>query len=284
MIYGEVGEAENEADRYKSTFKLYRHEEYNKIKSSVIDFGGLDSRSDKVIQVQSDIGSANMPSCGIIGHFKPFDEWKMYRIRNGAEGLFILPSILRAEFCAEWFQYFLSDLPNDKELNLKSNISLDSQIKDWNRNLRWITFGYHHNWNTKVYSLDQKLVTIPQRVKDLCTIVRTFMNLSFEPQAGIVNYYTDKSTLCFHTDHSELNHEAPLLSFSLGSPALFLIGGHHKQDSETPIIPILLRDSDLLIMSGKSRLALHAVARVFPITSQNHNRITRINVNIRQVA
>ena len=34
----------------------------------------------------------------------------------------------------------------------------------------------------------------------------------YKAEAAIVNYYHLKSTLAPHTDHSELNHEAPLIS------------------------------------------------------------------------
>ena len=130
--------------------------------------------------------------------------------------------------------------------------------------------------------------------QDFSKVVSTFLNLNFIPQAGIVNYYNRKSTLSFHTDHSELDHSIPLLSFSLGSPAIFLIGGLNK-NSTTPIVPLMLRDSDLLIMSDSSRLAMHAVSKIMPKdwrkepVDNNRNNggdkstIHRINVNVRQV-
>ena len=62
-----------------------------------------------------------------------------------------------------------------------------------------------------------------------------------------------------HTDHSEDNLSAPLLSISLGQPAIFLIGG-----SSLATVPsaLLLRSGDVLLMERESRLAYHAVPRI----------------------
>lgn len=53
----------------------------------------------------------------------------------------------------------------------------------------------------------------PEDLKELSqTVVNIASGLVFEPQAAIINYYNIGSTLSGHTDHSEPNLEAPLLS------------------------------------------------------------------------
>ncbi len=42
--------------------------------------------------------------------------------------------------------------------------------------------------------------------------------------------HSQDSTLSGHTDDSELNHEAPLISFSLGHDAIFLLGGPTREE------------------------------------------------------
>jgi alkylated DNA repair protein alkB family protein 1 len=66
--------------------------------------------------------------------------------------------------------------------------------------------------------------------------------------------------LSSHTDHSEKNMFAPLISISLGSSAIFLIG-----DTTKDIKPkaVWLKSGDIVIMSGKSRLSYHAVPKIF---------------------
>ena len=72
-----------------------------------------------------------------------------------------------------------------------------------------------------------------------------------------------------HTDHSEENLSAPLLSISLGQPAIFLIGG-----SSLATVPsaLLLRSGDVLLMERESRLAYHAVPRILaePAPREQH--------------
>ena len=58
----------------------------------------------------------------------------------------------------------------------------------------------------------------------------------YVPEASIVNFYPEWSTLSGHTDHSEPNRRAPLISVSFGRPAVFLIGGPSKQTRPESIL------------------------------------------------
>ncbi|OTF71006.1 alpha-ketoglutarate-dependent dioxygenase abh1-like protein [Euroglyphus maynei] len=270
---------------YKTTFKLYKNWS-PKSDLPLVDFRSGETYEHFFHQVNIS------PECFVgeretFTHFKPFDQWKIYKLIKGVDGFFIITGILKEHFRQDWFDYFHDQLPSlQEELNLKSNITLNNRHENLTK-LRWITFGYHHDWNSKIYDLNQKTVRIPDRINDLCQLVSMSMNLdmaAFKPEAGIVNYYTNNSSLCFHTDHSELNHQIPLISLSLGASAIFLIGGPTKQSSQS-IVPILLNDSDLVIMSGESRLAFHSVPKILASSSKysSSRDILRINVNIRQV-
>ncbi|KAI2810033.1 Nucleic acid dioxygenase alkbh1 [Blomia tropicalis] len=269
---------EDDNDIYKSTFKYYK--QGNDL-SKCLDFSKPESFHEKTKRFPiPNISNINLPNCLILDHFKPLHEWEMYTPTESIPGLIIVPGILHQDYRQEWFEYFHNHLPWRDELQLKANVDLNRRNQN---QLRWITFGFHHNWDSKIYSLNQPTCIIPKRIDEFSNVISRYLNLDFQPQAGIVNYYNRKSSLCFHTDHSELNHSIPLLSFSLGSPAIFLIGGKTK-DSSIPIVPIVLRDSDLLIMSGDSRLALHAIAKIIPEDDKlNSKSICRINLNIRQV-
>lgn len=76
------------------------------------------------------------------------------------------------------------------------------------------------------------------------------------------------STLSGHTDHSEENLEAPLLSFSFGQTAIFLLGG---PTIETEPAAIFLRSGDIVIMSKESRLCYHGVPKILPAKSEYWN-------------
>ena len=82
--------------------------------------------------------------------------------------------------------------------------------------LRWATLGYHHDWDTKVYS-HSNVSPFPSELAELTSALASAAGFeAFRSEAAIVNFYGMDSTLCGHTDHSEQNMEAPLFSISIG--------------------------------------------------------------------
>jgi alkylated DNA repair protein alkB family protein 1 len=88
--------------------------------------------------------------------------------------------------------------------------------------------------------------------------------LSLHAQAAIVNVYRGEAKLRLpmggHSDNMERTMSKPVVSISLGCPAVFLVGGATK---DVPPTPLLLRSGDVLVLSGASRAAFHGVPRVF---------------------
>ncbi|CAG8819364.1 17028_t:CDS:1, partial [Racocetra fulgida] len=95
------------------------------------------------------------------------------------------------------------------------------------RKLRWITLGYQYHWSTKTYHFDRRF-EFPQDINDLTTaVVKAIDGVGFpdgsfihkydvtkwKPEAGVVNYYQLKDNLMAHVDRSEINMDAPLISF-----------------------------------------------------------------------
>lgn len=134
--------------------------------------------------------------------------------------------------------------------------------------LSWATMGYQYDWTARAYHEGAKS-PVPPLLKELASLfARTSLSLSnesstdFSPSACIVNYYTEKSTMGGHRDDLELALDKPVISISLGLPAVFLLGGKTKDD--VPVIPILVRPGDVMILGGDSRLCYHGMARVLP--------------------
>lgn len=76
--------------------------------------------------------------------------------------------------------------------------------------------NFHHIILNQVYSETAK----SEFPMDLFKLSKTIINLlqfpdEFMAEAGIVNFYHPSSTLSGHTDHSEYNLSAPLLSIRL---------------------------------------------------------------------
>nr|XP_020841824.1 nucleic acid dioxygenase ALKBH1 isoform X2 [Phascolarctos cinereus] len=146
------------------------------------------------------------------------------------------------------------ELLRNKDVNKKRPRSLLEK-------LRWVTLGYHYNWDNKTYSADHytpfppDLAYLSEQVAAACGFQ------DFQAEAGILNYYRLDSTLGIHVDRSELDHTKPLLSFSFGQSAIFLLGGLKRDEVPTAMF---MHSGDIMVMSGFSRLLNHAVPRVLP--------------------
>ena len=84
----------------------------------------------------------------------------------------------------------------------------------------------------------------------------------FQATAGIVNYYNAKSVMGPHRDDLEEATTQPVVSFSVGRPAVFLLGGSTLESE--PVVPIVVRPGDVMILGGESRLNYHSMARLLP--------------------
>lgn len=79
----------------------------------------------------------------------------------------------------------------------------------------------------------------------------------FAPDACLVNRYAPGARLSLHQDRDEAALAAPIVSVSLGLPAIFLWGGGARAD-RTRRIPLV--QGDVVVWGGPSRLAFHGVA------------------------
>ena len=105
---------------------------------------------------------------------------------------------------------------------------------------------------------------MPPEIQHLAAelLERMFPNAgSFKAEAAIVNYYNLKQQMGGHRDDLEFDFTKPVVSISLGLPAIFLLGGTTR--NEAPL-PVLVRPGDVMLLAGKSRLAYHGMAKVIP--------------------
>jgi alkylated DNA repair protein (DNA oxidative demethylase) len=100
----------------------------------------------------------------------------------------------------------------------------------------------------------------------------------FEPDACLINRYEPGTKLSLHRDEDERDVTAPIVSVSLGLPAIFLFGGNRRGDRPRRIP---LESGDVVVWGGPDRLVYHGVAPLAegedPLTG---NR--RINVTFRK--
>lgn len=96
----------------------------------------------------------------------------------------------------------------------------------------------------------------------------------FEPDVCLVNRYRPGAKLSLHQDKDERAFDAPIVSASLGLPAIFLFGGSKRTE---PPRRIPLEHGDVVVWGGPSRLAYHGVA---PLRDGQHNAVGRQRLNL----
>ncbi|MFW6049924.1 MAG: DNA oxidative demethylase AlkB [Myxococcota bacterium] len=87
---------------------------------------------------------------------------------------------------------------------------------------------------------------------------------AFTPDACLVNRYEPGTKLSLHQDRNEHDLGHPVVSVSLGLPAIFLFGGDRRSDRPRRI---RLAHGDVVVWGGPARLAFHGVA---PLASGHH--------------
>jgi DNA oxidative demethylase len=78
----------------------------------------------------------------------------------------------------------------------------------------------------------------------------------FEPDACLINRYQPGARLTLHQDKNERDFNAPIVSVSLGLPAVFLWGGLARGDRPRRVP---LSHGDVVVWGGPARLTYHGV-------------------------
>src|SRR3974390_246980 len=79
----------------------------------------------------------------------------------------------------------------------------------------------------------------------------------YDPDACLINRYIAGAKLGLHQDRDENDTWAPIVSVSLGVPAVFLWGGKRRGD---PTRRLLLESGDVVVWGGPARFVYHGVA------------------------
>ncbi|XP_051005678.1 nucleic acid dioxygenase ALKBH1 [Acomys russatus] len=274
-------------DAFRKLFRFYRQSRRGTADlGAVIDFsdahvaGSQKPGVPKVVRFHLNVSSVSEHDACRAG-LQPVSKWRAYGL-EGYPGFIFIPNPFLPGFQWHWVKQCLklySQKPNvcnlDKHMTKEETQGLWEQSKECLRSkevnkrrprsllekLRWVTLGYHYNWDSKKYSADHytpfpsDLAFLSEQVAAACGFK------GFRAEAGILNYYRLDSTLGIHVDRSELDHSKPLLSFSFGQSAIFLLGGLKRDEAPTAMF---MHSGDIMVMSGFSRLLNHAVPRVLP--------------------
>lgn len=103
---------------------------------------------------------------------------------------------------------------------------------------------------------------MPQAFAALCQQASAAAGYSdFQPDACLINRYLPGAKLSLHQDKDEPDLGAPIVSVSLGLPAVFQFGGSRRGD---PLKRVLLEHGDVVVWGGPSRLFYHGVQPLKP--------------------
>jgi alkylated DNA repair protein (DNA oxidative demethylase) len=97
---------------------------------------------------------------------------------------------------------------------------------------------------------------------------------NFAPDACLINRYAPGARMSLHQDRDEKDFHAPIVSVSLGLPAIFLFGRLKRGDKPQKF---RLEHGDIVVWGGPSRLFFHGVA---PLADGEHAVMGRQRINL----
>lgn len=141
--------------------------------------------------------------------------------------------------------------------------------------LGWVTDRRGYRYDTLDPMSGEPWPALPRIYRDLATRAADAAGYAgFEPDACLVNRYEPGTRLSLHQDRNERDFTAPIVSVSLGLPAVFLFGGEHRQDRTRRV---RLEHGDVVVWGGPTRLTFHGVA---PLADGEHPLTGRHRINL----
>jgi alkylated DNA repair protein (DNA oxidative demethylase) len=96
----------------------------------------------------------------------------------------------------------------------------------------------------------------------------------YDPDACLINRYVTGAKLSLHQDRDENDRWSPIVSVSLGLPAVFLWGGTRRKD---PVRRVPVENGDVVVWGGPARFIYHGVA---PLKAGHHPLTGDIRLNL----
>jgi alkylated DNA repair protein (DNA oxidative demethylase) len=96
----------------------------------------------------------------------------------------------------------------------------------------------------------------------------------FVPDACLINRYEPGTRLTLHQDRNERDFDQPIVSVSLGIPAVFLFGGMQRTDRA---LRVPLAHGDVVVWGGPARLRYHGI---LPLKPNHHEALGECRINL----
>lgn len=126
----------------------------------------------------------------------------------------------------------------------------------------WTTDSRGYQYSEQDNLSGQRWPAMPPLFRQLAvTCAREAGFTGFNPDACLLNRYQPGAKLTLHQDKDERDLRQPIISVSLGLPAIFLFGGFERGDA---CQRVLLEHGDVVVWGGPSRLRYHGILPLKP--------------------
>lgn len=141
--------------------------------------------------------------------------------------------------------------------------------------LGWVSDRTGYRYDKADPLTSQPWPTMPDGFADLAIRAAAESGFKgFAPDACLINRYEPGARMSLHQDRDENDLGAPIVSVSLGLPAVFLFGGLLRSDRPSRW---RLAHGDVVVWGGAARLAFHGVA---PLADGEHPDLGRQRINL----
>lgn len=128
--------------------------------------------------------------------------------------------------------------------------------------LGWISDRRGYRYSAIDPETDQPWPVLPDALRTLAQAAAAQAgHTGFTPDACLINRYVPGAKMALHQDRDEKDFRHPIVSVSLGLPAVFQLGGLQRRD---PTVRIPLQHGDVLVWGGPARLRFHGVLPLKP--------------------
>lgn len=144
----------------------------------------------------------------------------------------------------------------------------------------WVSDARGYRYDTTDPETSVRWPSIPATFLDVATSAAAAGGFAdYDPDACLINRYAVGAKLSLHQDRDEKDAWSPIVSVSLGLPAVFLWGGTRRSD---PVRRLRLESGDVVVWGGPARFVYHGVA---PLKAGEHalTGSARINLTFRKV-
>jgi alkylated DNA repair protein (DNA oxidative demethylase) len=146
-------------------------------------------------------------------------------------------------------------------------------------NAGWVTDSHGYRYSAVNPETGKPWPAMPTLLADLAGRAANRAGFAgFSPDVCLINRYVPGARMSLHQDRDELDFAAPIVSVSLGLPAIFLFGGLKRSDKPRRF---RLDHGDVAVWGGASRLFFHGVA---PLADGEHPLMggQRLNLTFRK--